>query len=116
MVISSKFSSKGQVKSISWPSRSHLMTLRIEHELNTAKTDAAVAASKPSVDNICIGFLCLGELYKCMDDLLNLSATRVLVTGEQNKKWVEELVEESVRMLDVCRGCVVLYGKIISGN
>ncbi|KAF5769055.1 hypothetical protein HanXRQr2_Chr14g0643751 [Helianthus annuus] len=102
MVVSSKFSSKGQVKSISLPSRSHPTTVRIEQELNAAKTAAAVAASKPSVDNICIGLLCLAELYKCMDDLLNLSATRVLVTGEQNKKWVEELVEESVSLLDVC--------------
>ncbi|KAJ0937241.1 hypothetical protein HanRHA438_Chr03g0139991 [Helianthus annuus] len=72
MVISSKFSSKGQVESISLPSRSHPMTLRIEHELNAAKTDAAVAVSKPSVDNICIGLLCLAELYKCMDNLLPL--------------------------------------------
>ncbi|MFS8010281.1 hypothetical protein Hanom_Chr14g01295171 [Helianthus anomalus] len=99
MVVSSKFSSKGQVKSISLPSRSHPTTVRIEQELNAAKT---VAALKPSVDNICIGLLCLAELYKCMDDLLNLSATRVLVTGEQNKKWMEELVEESVSLLDVC--------------
>ncbi|KAM0003912.1 hypothetical protein Hdeb2414_s0262g00851311 [Helianthus debilis subsp. tardiflorus] len=102
MVVSSKFSSKGQVKSISLPSRSHPTTVRIEQELNAAKTAAAVAASKPSVDNICSGLLCLAELYKCMDDLLNMSATRGLVTGEQNKKWVEELVEESVSLLDVC--------------
>ncbi|KAI3798798.1 hypothetical protein L1987_34077 [Smallanthus sonchifolius] len=102
MVVSSKFSTKGQVKSISLPCRSHPTTLRIEQELNTVKTAAAIAASKPSAETICSGLSHLAELYKCMDDLLNLSATRVLISGEQNKKWVEELVEESVNFLDVC--------------
>ncbi|KAI3794313.1 hypothetical protein L1987_36942 [Smallanthus sonchifolius] len=102
VVCSSKFSNKGQVKSISLPCRSHPTTVRIEQELNTAKTAAVVAASKPSAENICCGLSHLAEVYKCMDDLLNMSATRVLISGDQNKKWVEGLVEESVSLLDVC--------------
>ncbi|XP_076935355.1 uncharacterized protein LOC143601980 [Bidens hawaiensis] len=90
---------KGQVKSISLPCRSHPTTIRIEQELNAAKT---VASSKPSAETICNGLSHLVELYKCMEDLLNLSATRVLITGDQNMRWVEELVEESVNFLDVC--------------
>ncbi|KAL8194092.1 hypothetical protein R6Q57_026334 [Mikania cordata] len=100
--VSSKSSTKGQVKSISLPCRTHPTTVRIEQELNTAKIAAAVAASKPSAETICSGLSQLAELYKCLDDLLNLSATRVLVSGDQNTKWVEELVEESVNLLDVC--------------
>ncbi|KAK9062074.1 hypothetical protein SSX86_019259 [Deinandra increscens subsp. villosa] len=102
MAVSLKqFSTKSQVKSISLPCRSHPATLRIEQELNAAKTAASVAASNPSAETICSGLSQLAELHKCMEDLLNLSATRVLISGEQNRKWVEELIEESVNFLDV---------------
>lgn len=37
-----------------------------------------------------------------MDDLLNSSTTKPLISRHQNKKWVEELIDESVRFLDVC--------------
>ncbi|GJV14337.1 BPS1, chloroplastic-like protein [Tanacetum coccineum] len=102
MALSSKFSTRSQVKSISLPCRSHPTTTRIEQELNEAKAAATVAASKPSAETICRGLSQLIELYKCMDDLLNSSSVNVLVSRQQNKKWVEELIEESVTFLDVC--------------
>nr|XP_043634709.1 uncharacterized protein LOC122605816 [Erigeron canadensis] len=103
MAVSSKLNiTKVQVKSISLPSRSHPTTLRIEQELNNAATATVVATSKPSVENIFNGLSQLVEVYKCMDDLLNSSATQVLISREQNTKWVEELIEESIRFLDVC--------------
>ncbi|KAI3747685.1 hypothetical protein L6452_10265 [Arctium lappa] len=100
MAVSSKFSIRCQVKSISLPCRSHPITLRIEQELNAAKTDAV--ASKPSAETICSGLSQLMELYKCMDDLLNSPATRVLISRQQNMKFVEDLIEESMKFLDVC--------------
>nr|GEZ23269.1 hypothetical protein [Tanacetum cinerariifolium] len=104
MTLSSKFSTRGQVKSISLPCRSHPTTNRIEQELNEAKAAATAATSKPSAETICSCLSQLIELYKCMDDLLNSSCVNVLVSRQQNKKWVEELIEESVTFLDVCGG------------
>ncbi|KAI3519115.1 hypothetical protein L1887_08140 [Cichorium endivia] len=101
MAISSKLSTRSQVKSISLPCRSHPTTIRIEQQLNAAKLDAA-AATLPSAQTVCIGLSQLTELYKTMDDLLNSSTTRVSISRQQNKKWVEDLVEESVKFLDVC--------------
>ncbi|KAI3747683.1 hypothetical protein L6452_10263 [Arctium lappa] len=100
MAISSKFSIRCQVKSISLPCRSHPSTLRIEQELNAAKTDAV--AAKPSGETICSGLSQLTELYKCMDDLLNSSTTQVSIARQQNMKFVEDLIDESVKFLDVC--------------
>ncbi|KAJ9541069.1 hypothetical protein OSB04_027575 [Centaurea solstitialis] len=102
MAVSSKFSIRCQVKSISLPCRSHPSTLRIEQELNSAKTNAVTA--KPSAETICSGLSQLMELYKQMDDLLNSSATKALITRQQNMKFVEDLVDESMKFLDVCGG------------
>ncbi|XP_071739143.1 uncharacterized protein [Rutidosis leptorrhynchoides] len=102
MAVSTKCSIKGQVKSISLPSRSHPTTLRIEQQLNTTKTAASVAAAKPTAETICNGLLELVEVYKCMDTLLNSSSTKLLISRQQNKKWVENLIDETVNFLDVC--------------
>ncbi|KAJ9541070.1 hypothetical protein OSB04_027576 [Centaurea solstitialis] len=100
MAVSSKVSFRCQAKSISLPCRSHPSTLRIEQELNAAKTNAVVA--KLSAETICGGLSQLTVLYECMDDLLNSSATRVLIARQQNMKLVEDLVDESMKFLDVC--------------
>ncbi|KAI3747682.1 hypothetical protein L6452_10262 [Arctium lappa] len=102
MAAASKFSIQCQTKSISLPCRSHPTTLRIEELLNKIKTTTAAAASKPSAETICSGLSQLTELYKCMDDLLNSSTIHVLMARQQNKKWVDELIDESVKFLDVC--------------
>ncbi|KAL7614841.1 hypothetical protein Lser_V15G07125 [Lactuca serriola] len=101
MAVSSKHSTRCQVKSISLPCRSHPTTIRIEQQLNAAKLDAATA-TPPSAKTVCNGLSHLTELYKSMVDLLNSSTTRVSISRQQNKKWVEDLVDESVKFLDVC--------------
>lgn len=104
MALSSKFSTRGQVKSISLPCRSHPTTNRIEQELNESRAAATAAASKPCAETICSGLSQLTELYQCMDDLLNSSSIKLLISRQQNKNWVEELIEESVIFLDICGG------------
>ncbi|KAL4577749.1 hypothetical protein LXL04_013862 [Taraxacum kok-saghyz] len=101
MAVSSKVSTRCQVKSISLPCRSHPTTIKIEQQLNAAKLDAA-AATLPSAHTVCNGLSQITELHKSMDDLLNSSTTQVSISRQQNKKWVEELIDESVKLLDVC--------------
>ncbi|KAM0067768.1 hypothetical protein Hdeb2414_s0002g00065211 [Helianthus debilis subsp. tardiflorus] len=95
----SKFSIKSQTKSISLPCRSHPTTLEIEELLSKIKTTVAEASS---AEAICNNLSQLTGLYKCMNNLLASPTTQVLMSHEQNKKWVHELVDESVKFLDIC--------------
>ncbi|KAI3722889.1 hypothetical protein L2E82_34068 [Cichorium intybus] len=94
--MASRFSIRFQTKSISLPSRSHPTTLRIEELLNKIKTTAA------STETIGSALSQLTGLYECLDDLLTSSTTHTLMSRQQNTKWVDELMEESVMLLDVC--------------
>nr|GFA71974.1 hypothetical protein [Tanacetum cinerariifolium]GFB47794.1 hypothetical protein [Tanacetum cinerariifolium] len=86
-------------KSISLPCRSHPTTLHIEELLRKMKITSAEATS---ADAICSGLSQMKTLYKCMDDLLASSTNQIFMSQEQNKKWVDELVDESVKFLDIC--------------
>ncbi|PWA42288.1 hypothetical protein CTI12_AA546150 [Artemisia annua] len=99
MAAASKFSIKTKTKSNSLPCRSHPTTFIIEELLNTIETASAEAAS---ADAICSSLSQMTTLYKCMDNLLTSSTTQILMSSEQNKKWFDELVDKSVKFLDIC--------------
>ncbi|XP_049385561.1 uncharacterized protein LOC125849515 [Solanum stenotomum] len=94
------FSSKSNKRSISLPSRSHPVTENIEEELNKLKTwEFSASPTAEAVYNGLVGF---GEVHKCMGDLLNLPSTLQSLSQCQNKKWVDEILDKSVRFLDIC--------------
>ncbi|KAL6226940.1 hypothetical protein ACLB2K_000899 [Fragaria x ananassa] len=97
------------VRSISMPTRSHPTTLRIEEQLNKLKSWEATSTSSSSSSSICskAGSLCKGlsglkDLYTCIEELLQLPLTQKALALHQNEKWVEELLDGSVKYLDVC--------------
>ncbi|KAJ7944084.1 DUF241 domain protein [Quillaja saponaria] len=92
--------SKYQVRSISLPSRSHPSTLRVEEELNKLRTLEATSTSTSG--SICNGLSGLEELYTSLDDLINVTSTQQIVSCHQQEKCVEELLDVSVRILDIC--------------
>ncbi|XP_060193015.1 uncharacterized protein LOC132622427 [Lycium barbarum] len=94
------FSAKSNKTSISLPSRSHPATERIEEELNKLKTWEFSAS--PTAEAVYNGLLGLCEVHKCMGDLLNLPLTLQALSQCQNKKWVDEILDKSVRFLDIC--------------
>ncbi|KAH0718319.1 hypothetical protein KY290_014912 [Solanum tuberosum] len=94
------FSSKSNKRSISLPTRSHPVTENIEEELNKLKTwEFSASPTAEAVYNGLVGF---GEVRKCMGDLLNLPSTLQSLSQCQNKKWVDEILDKSVRFLDIC--------------
>ncbi|KAI3704490.1 hypothetical protein L1987_74711 [Smallanthus sonchifolius] len=109
MAGASKSSIRCQTKSISLPCRSHPITSEIEELLNKIKTTAEEAAS---ADAICRALSQLTRLYKSMDDLLTSSTTHVLMSREQNKKWVDEFVDDSVKYLDICKSISDMLSEI----
>ncbi|KAJ9703855.1 hypothetical protein PVL29_005221 [Vitis rotundifolia] len=88
------------VRSISLPSRSHPTTLKIQEELN--KLRKWEASSTSTLGTICNGLSGMEELYKCLDELLSLQSTQQAISHHQHEKWVEELLDGSVNLLDVC--------------
>ncbi|KAI3665301.1 hypothetical protein L6452_43925 [Arctium lappa] len=99
MVVSLRFNSKFQKKSISLPCRSHTSTLRIEEELTKIK---ASSSTTQSADSISDGLSQLVELYNCLDDLLDSLATQNLISSHRKETWVEEVMEGSMHLLDIC--------------
>ncbi|RVW51576.1 hypothetical protein CK203_066553 [Vitis vinifera] len=88
------------VRSISLPSRSHPTTLKIQEELyKLRKWEASSTSTLGTIHN---GLSGMEELYKCLDDLLSLQSTQQAISHHQHEKWVEELLDESVSLLDVC--------------
>ncbi|GAA0141326.1 hypothetical protein LIER_35373 [Lithospermum erythrorhizon] len=89
---------KSHTRSISLPSRSHPITLQIEEQLNKIGTFEASSTSEAVSNGLCA----LVELYKSMDDLLNLPQTLQTLIKNQNAKCVDEILECPVTLLDVC--------------
>ncbi|GMI66100.1 hypothetical protein like AT4G35690 [Hibiscus trionum] len=90
------------VRSISLPSRSHPTTLRIEDELNRLKTWEASSSPLSTCESISASLSGLENLYECVDDLLNMPSTRQVLSKHQHEKCVDEMLDGSVRLLDIC--------------
>ena len=88
------------VRSISLPSRSHPLAVRAEEEIN--KLRSWETSSTSTSETICIGLGGLGNLYNCVQDFLQLPLTQQSIAHHQQEKWVEEVLDGSVRLLDVC--------------
>ncbi|TMW95128.1 hypothetical protein EJD97_009339 [Solanum chilense] len=88
-------------RSISLPNRSHPTTQRVEEVLNKLNgLETSVVA--PTSETICDSLLGLEELQKCTDDLLRLPQTFRIISQRQHIKWFEELLGNSVGILDIC--------------
>ncbi|XP_060190832.1 uncharacterized protein LOC132620148 [Lycium barbarum] len=97
MTTSSKFN---HFRSISLPGRSHPTTQRVEEALNNLKT--LKISSESTFQTMHDGLLGLEELYKCVNDLLNLPQALLFFSQHQHEKWVKDLLDKSERLLDVC--------------
>ncbi|XP_027362254.1 uncharacterized protein LOC113869924 [Abrus precatorius] len=91
---------KFHVRSNSFPCGSHPSTVRVEEELTKLKTWEATSTS--TLKSIAAGFSLLEDLYICMEDLLNVASTQKVISQHQGEKCVEELLDGSVRILDIC--------------
>ncbi|KAL8103002.1 hypothetical protein AgCh_027510 [Apium graveolens] len=100
MACASEANNSHHIRSISLPSRSHPNVVEIDEELRKLKSrdvSSSCTASTVSSD-----LLILEGLYKCIADLLNLPLTQQALSNHQQEKWVDELLDGSVRLLDIC--------------
>ena len=91
---------KFHVRSNSFPTGSHPSINRVEEELSKLKTWEATSTSTSK--SIGAGLSLLQDLHICLEDLLNMASTQKLISSHQGEKCIEELLDGSVRVLDMC--------------
>ncbi|GAB4847602.1 hypothetical protein Ancab_026664 [Ancistrocladus abbreviatus] len=86
-------------RSISLPSNSNPIIQKIGQELRKLKEQEASSTS--AAKTISIGLTGLGDLYKCINDVLGLPLTQQGLSVRQHEKCVNEVLETTSRLLDI---------------
>jgi len=60
------------------------------------------ATSTSTSESIGTGLSFLEDLFICLEDLLNMASTQKVISNHQGEKCMEELLDGSVRVLDIC--------------
>ncbi|CAL5212397.1 unnamed protein product [Lathyrus oleraceus] len=97
------------LRSNSLPSTPHPFISQFEENLQRLKTSEC--ASSESSSSICNKLNGMQELHDCIDKLLQLPIEQQTLAQECNEKCVDELLEGSLRILDICsiaKDCLLL--------
>ncbi|XP_068319621.1 uncharacterized protein [Pyrus communis] len=86
-------------RSNSFPSRPHPIVQEVDEHLSRLRSSKATSTSSLSINH---NLSSLGDLYGCVDRLLKFPLTQQSLAQEQNEKWTNELLDGSLRLLDVC--------------
>ncbi|KAG5623232.1 hypothetical protein H5410_008450 [Solanum commersonii] len=93
-----------RTRCVSFPARSHPSTIKIEQVLNKIKTWESSSPLSPKAEEKTQNALSSGpvELYECVEELLALPMTQRALLQHQDDNFVKELLERSVRFIDIC--------------
>ncbi|XP_072965116.1 uncharacterized protein [Typha angustifolia] len=89
------------LRSISLPTRPNTLVLKVEEELQKLK--AYAASSGLTAQTMSDALKGIRYLHECIEELFCLPSNQNGLSNPQQKKWVEEELEGSVRLLDLCR-------------
>ncbi|KAM5562698.1 hypothetical protein ABKV19_017748 [Rosa sericea] len=84
-------------RSNSFPSRPHPVNQEVDEYLSRLRSSETTSTS--SISHRLSG---LQDLHDCVDRLLQLPLTQQSLAQEKHQKWADELLDGSLRMLDVC--------------
>ncbi|CAF1706440.1 BnaC03g47410D [Brassica napus] len=90
------------VRSNSFPSRSHPQAAHVSEQLARLRSSEEGETSTSSSSSICQRIDNIQELHESLDKLICLPVTQQALAQEQNKKTVEQLLDGSLRILDLC--------------
>ncbi|XP_058759020.1 uncharacterized protein LOC131632252 [Vicia villosa] len=107
--IESNIKSSLHLRSNSLPSTSHPLISQFEDHLQRLKTsEGASSESSSSISNKLNG---MQDLHDCVDNLLQLPIEQQTLAQECNEKCIDDLLEGSLRILDICsiaKECLLL--------
>ncbi|KAM5562708.1 hypothetical protein ABKV19_017758 [Rosa sericea] len=86
-------------RSNSFPSRPHPIIQEVDEHLCRLSSSESTSTSSSSISNKLNG---LQDLLYCIDRLLQLQGTQQALAQEQQQKWASELLDGSLRLLDIC--------------
>uniref|UniRef100_A0A8I6XY35 Uncharacterized protein n=1 Tax=Hordeum vulgare subsp. vulgare TaxID=112509 RepID=A0A8I6XY35_HORVV len=72
----------------------------VELELHGLKS--CIFSLSATIDTMCGGYARLGDIYKCIEEIMGLPSNQVGLSFPQNKKMVEEELERSLVLIDLC--------------
>ncbi|XP_075645004.1 uncharacterized protein LOC142615994 [Castanea sativa] len=84
-------------RSNSFPSEPHPLIPQIDEHLCRLKNSEATSSS-----SICHKLSDLQDLHDCVDKLLLLPLTQQAFIQDHHRKWFDQLLDGSLRLLDVC--------------
>lgn len=87
------------VRSNSFPSSPHPLVSQFEEHLERLKASESATTSSSSLSQKLSG---LQDLHECTDKLLQLNITQQVLAREFSQKWVDEILDRSLRHLDFC--------------
>lgn len=90
------------IRSTSLPTRSHPSILQAQEQICKFKTWQASTSSVPTADTICSALTRLQVLYECVDNVLSLPLTQQALTQNQYTQLVNELLDKSISLMDIC--------------
>ncbi|CAH2051498.1 unnamed protein product [Thlaspi arvense] len=88
------------VRSNSFPSRPHPQAAHVDEQLTRLRSSEEASTSSSS--SICKRLDNIQELHESLDKLIRLPVTQHALSQDQNKKSVEQLLDGSLRILDLC--------------
>ncbi|XP_021903863.1 uncharacterized protein LOC110819091 [Carica papaya] len=86
-------------RSNSLPSRPHSLSLEVGEYLSRLRSSEATSISSSSISRQISG---LQDLNDCVDKLLQLPLTQQAFSQEHHKVLVDQVLDESLRLLDLC--------------
>ncbi|XP_020216753.1 uncharacterized protein LOC109800377 [Cajanus cajan] len=96
---SPKSHSHPQSRSKSLPCRPHPLILQCNQHLGSLEASDATSSSSSLFRHKLTG---LQTLHDCIENLVLLPLTQEVLVQERQEKWVDELLDGSLRLLDVC--------------
>ncbi|KAG8378058.1 hypothetical protein BUALT_Bualt08G0098600 [Buddleja alternifolia] len=86
-------------RSNSFPSQSHPIINDVEDHLRRLKSTEATSTSATS---ICANLASLRDLHECINNMIQMSSIQQALSNEQGQSWINELLEGSLRLVDLC--------------
>uniref|UniRef100_A0ACD5ZWV0 Uncharacterized protein n=1 Tax=Avena sativa TaxID=4498 RepID=A0ACD5ZWV0_AVESA len=87
-------------RSASLPSIPHSTESKVEVVLQGLQTH--ISSPSVTIDTMCDGLGRLGDIYNCIEEIMSFPSNQAGLSLPQNKKMVEEELERSLVLIDLC--------------